>query len=395
MRKLMVVITILLLAMAQTADAQNKKARAAKYFDKAVEAYDSHDYKTALDAFKTAYELVPHWRVLAHVGTCYAKLNKPVKAIEALEQYLEEGGSQISPDERRVALEMLEEQGAKVGTLYLHVAPRGTEVTIDGESVGRAPFQKILLLSGPHHIIIIDGDKAVEKDIRIEPQKEIVVRYPERSDGDSPVGPTTPGPEVPPRDEVVPPAAGPVEAGGQLDFNLEADVDIGEELEKSSGPKATVPVFIALGVAGVGAIVGAVGWGLYIDNMASVKNYDNELKKDIYSDGAGEHFDYADDCKMVKKDGDTVYSIPDSPWAEKQGLYCMSEFERREYQDNARAAFIPAVVGTSLAVVGGVLGLVFAFNPEWFESEGESDAEMTLSPVTAPGYAGMSFSRRF
>ncbi len=401
MRKMIAVFNVLLvtMALAQTAGAQNKKARAAKYFDRAVSAYENHEYKEALEAFESAYEMVPHWRVLAHIGTCYAKLNRPVRAINALERYLEEGGAKISVEERRAALDMLEDQRGKVGTLHLHVAPRGTEVTIDGDSVGRAPFQKILLLSGPHHIIIIDGSKVVERDIRIVPREEVVVRYPEQSEEAAPVGPIAPTSESLPS-AAAQDASGAPEAGedGRIGLDITAgDPGMGDGIDGDSGSKSSVPVFIALGVAGAGAIVGAIGWGFFIDNKISVRNYEDELKRDVYQDGQGEHFMYEDDCVLTSKNGDSVYSIPDSPWAEKQGLYCMSEFERREYEDNARTALIPAVLGTSLAVVGGMTALVFAFNPEWFRSDDDekgSDA-LILTPVTGPGYAGMSFSGRF
>ena len=43
-------------------------SRAARAFDRGVSAIDNHDYKAALESFKTAYELMPHWRVLAHIG---------------------------------------------------------------------------------------------------------------------------------------------------------------------------------------------------------------------------------------------------------------------------------------------------------------------------------------
>jgi hypothetical protein len=162
---------------AAPADAQ--KAKAKKEFDKGVAAMESHDYKTALDHFQTAYDAAPHWMVLAHIGNCHAKLNDPVQSIKAYEQFLKDGGDDIDPEQRTAARANLEEQRKKVGALQLLVKPKESEVTIDGEKLGNPPFDEILLVAGPHHILVVRGEEEVEQDFTIEAGKEKMLKiYP-------------------------------------------------------------------------------------------------------------------------------------------------------------------------------------------------------------------------
>ncbi len=173
------ILTVLIVALAlPSLSIADNKTKARRLFDRGVVALEEHNYKVALNSFKAAYEASPHWAVLAHIGTCYAKLNRPVDAIRAFELFLETGGPDIPEEERSSAQKLLDEQRKKVGRLILLVDPAGTEVKIDGESVGTSPFDPILIKTGPHHIIAIRGSESAEIGIDVHPQSEQTIHMP-------------------------------------------------------------------------------------------------------------------------------------------------------------------------------------------------------------------------
>jgi hypothetical protein len=74
--------------------------------------------------------------------------------------------------------------------------------------------------------------------------------------------------------------------------------------------------------------------------------------------------------------------------------YCKTEADRRYYAKNERYSLIPAIVGTSVAVLAGVATVIFYFYPEWFSSE-ESGASLALTPVLGPGHSGLYLTCSF
>jgi len=184
--------------MLLAAPAEAQKAKAKKEFDKGVTAMDSHDYKTALGHFQTAYAAAPHWMVLGHIGNCQAKLNDPVSAIKAYETFLKDGGDDIDAEQRSAARKSLEEQRKKVGVLHLLVKPKESTVNIDGEPYGNPPFEEILLKAGPHHIIVVRGEDEIEQDFTIDAGKEKTMKIYPKEDTVAAIVAPVPEPEPAP-----------------------------------------------------------------------------------------------------------------------------------------------------------------------------------------------------
>ena len=74
--------------------------------------------------------------------------------------------------------------------------------------------------------------------------------------------------------------------------------------------------------------------------------------------------------------------------------YCDRENQRRIYEDKAKTALIPAIVGTSLFVVGAVPAILFYMHPEWFKSS-EDRARLTLTPIADSRMTGLVLSCSF
>jgi hypothetical protein len=389
MKKQVAFFTVLCLglAFATPCVAQNKRAKAKKLFDKGIAALEEHDYKVALEAFEEAYDTSPHWMVLAHIGTCRSKLNMPVKAILALEKYLEEGGDDIDPEERQAARKLLEEQRKKVGVLHLIVSPKGAEAKIDGDSIGEAPFERIFLKSGPHHIIVIDGDKVYEREVNINPGQEHTLRIPEET-SQAPIFPTAvPQPETEPMyEEEVAPIAQPRKPEPKPVYIQEEqqegpEISTGEEMPNG----VSIPFFIALGVTGAGTITGGVGFALFGYYKSSENNYADAISGPDWSS-----YSWEDTCNSG--DVGPGGTIPVSN--EEEAYFCKTEDDRRSYADRARHALIPAIIGTSVAVAAGATAIVFYFHPEWFSSP-KNSASLALTPALGPETSGLFLTGSF
>jgi hypothetical protein len=205
MRRILIAMLSLVAAVVLVAaPAEAQKAKAKKEFDKGVTAMDSHDYKTALGHFQAAYDAAPHWMVLGHIGNCQAKLNDPVNAIKAYEQFLKDGGDDIDAEQRTAARQNLEEQRRKVGVLHLLVKPKESTVSIDGDSYGNPPFEEILLKAGPHHIIVVRGEDEIEQDFTIEAGKEKTMKIYPKDDTVAAIVAPVPAPQPEPAPQPAP-----------------------------------------------------------------------------------------------------------------------------------------------------------------------------------------------
>ncbi|MCP4676137.1 MAG: hypothetical protein GY854_11645 [Deltaproteobacteria bacterium] len=365
------------LALVGPALGQSKKSKAKRMFDKGIAALEDHDYKTALDSFDAAYKSSPHWMVLAHIGTCHAKLNNPVSSIWALEKYLEEGGEDIEAEERQAARTLLSEQRKKVGVLHLIVEPSGTKAKIDGESIGKSPFERRLLKAGPHHIIVIAEDEVIDKDIHISPGQEHTLRIPE--DEPPPVVAAAPAlePDLEEEPSEEPTAEEPSSeeaASDQEPYQDEAAI----KPEKRSG--MSVPFFVALGFSGVGLITAGISWPLFAHNRISENNYRESITGPEW-DGLS----WSDPC-----DSGNTLTVENR----HEEHFCDTEAKRRDFADKARTILVPAIIGSGVFVAGGITALVFYFNQQWFV-DSEASATLTLTPVATSSHTGLVLSGTF
>ncbi len=388
------------LALAVPAQAQNKKAKAKRLFDKGVAALEDHDYKDALESFNAAYKTSPHWAVLAHIGTCQAKLSNPVEAISALEQYLEEGGEDIPKEERQAARQLLTEQRKKVGVLHLIVEPDGSEAKIDGDSVGKAPFDRILLKAGPHHVMVIADDEVHEKDIHISPGQEHTVRIPEEE-----AAPPAPAIVATPESEDEPVLEGDPEETEEQESDETDKTEITddaydepvEDYREEVPNGVSIPFFVALGVAGAGLITGGVGAGLLFYYKDSEDNYASALKEDPFTDidpdsppGEPEYL-YTWDKTCGSGSGS---SGKITVGTKEDVFFCTTEANRRDFRDKAQTALIPTIVGSGVFVLGGTAAILFYFHPEWFSTE-DGSASIAITPIATSNHTGLVLTGSF
>ena len=376
MNKSAALFILLVFSMTLATPALCQKERAKELFDKGVTALERKNFKNALSAFEEAYEISPHWAVLAHIGTCYANLNKPLKAIAALNQYLEDGGNKIPDNERETAMEIIQYQRRKIGVLLLSVEKRGVEALVDGESIGMSPFDEKPLLPGSHEVAVVFGKgDVVRRNFNIEAGQEYLLRIEqEQHMATAPVPPTVRTVEEMPKSEQ--------EAREQA----MSDPGFSAPPEESEGSKVVgslIPFWIALGLTGASVATAAVGWGLFAHYKLSEGNYDDYLKTIQKVNTRFKDFTWEETCKKEKEDDLTDASAH----------YCNAELNRRDYAKRADQWFIVGIAGSAAAVVSGALSIIFYVNRDWF---GDSDEiAFNVAPVLNRSTSGLSLTLQF
>ena len=372
MRKSAVVFVLFSLAMTLSAPAFGQKKKAKVLFDKGVAALEQKKFQNALSAFEEAYELSPHWAVLAHIGTCHANLNHPIKAITSLEQYLVDGGSNIPEDEQQTAREIIRHQRRKVGVLVLSVEEEGIEALVDGGPIGRSPFKEQLVLPGTHEVaVIFDEDDIVKRDFEISAGQEYMLRVErEKHVATAPPPPAvvTETPDPPPEEQEV--------------DTFEPVFEPTPIEEESPREGSLTPFFVALGFTVASAAATGVGWGFYTHYTLSEKYFADYLDNLTTMDPRFVGFTWEDTCA----DRTTT--------EEEVAHFCNTEASRRDFDDKAGIWFIVGIAGAGATVVSASLAVVFYTLRHKFGKKSEF-ASFHIAPYVAERQRGLTLSVTF
>lgn len=168
-----------------TPETKQARGEARRRFDQGLARYDSGDFIGALVEFERAHELTRHPLVSYNLALVYARLGRPVQAIDALEQLEALGTSELEPLQRLRARRVYEEQLSRVGTLevrtnvpnaFLQVngvdvepSPRGLRVAAGTQlvSVWAQGFEprrvSVSVARGSHHVLEVELKHAAER----------------------------------------------------------------------------------------------------------------------------------------------------------------------------------------------------------------------------------------
>jgi hypothetical protein len=128
---------------------------AASHFRHGVALYKDGDYEAALVEFKRAQEVSPNYRVLYDIGQSLYQLQRYAEALKAFEDYLAQGGTQLSPTRRADVEADLRALHARVGYLNVVVNVEGAEIRVDDQVVGTSPIAAPILVSVGHRKISV------------------------------------------------------------------------------------------------------------------------------------------------------------------------------------------------------------------------------------------------
>jgi hypothetical protein len=138
--------------------------------DRALDAFDVHDYARARALFERAYELRPNARVLRGLGIAALHLKRFSVARRELTAALVEPKQPLTGAQRAGVTQLLSWMQAHLGALQLRVQPDNAEVTVDGE-----PLSERVLVAAPgaHRIrVSSDGYTAQERAVQLTAGQE-------------------------------------------------------------------------------------------------------------------------------------------------------------------------------------------------------------------------------
>jgi hypothetical protein len=223
---------------AQLNDAQ-KKVAARKAYEDGMKKLEAKDYTAALTAFKLADEMMPAAAAKHKIALCYDGLNQIPDAIAAYELFITQANPEKQKEQIDSSTKRLGELKMTPGSVRLASDPPDSTVEVDGQAqMGVTPMD-LKLAPGKHKVkVAAPGYQPTEQDVDIkaaEKAPDLTVTLTRKTEVVPPpiaTPPATPVQTTP----TAAPTAPPAEA-------------------KS---KSNVPAYVVLGVAGVGAIVGAV-----------------------------------------------------------------------------------------------------------------------------------------
>jgi hypothetical protein len=152
-------IVIALVLMSNIAHADDAKQKAHEAFSRAIEAEKARDWKTAIDEFQAAYDILPSADVLYNIAVDHERLEELRDAATYYRRYLDD---KPDAEDRDKVEKQIEKLKARAGEVSLDSDPEGAEVRVDGQLIGTTPMST--KLAGAHHLTI--GNQA--KDVTVE-----------------------------------------------------------------------------------------------------------------------------------------------------------------------------------------------------------------------------------
>lgn len=139
-------ITLVLLCV-DSAEANKNKKEARAAFKQGVNLFEEGAYSDAAKAFRRANELYPKWTILYNIAQSEVAAKRYGVAYELFEQYLAEGGDEVSEARRKEIVQELDRLTTLVGSVEVEDAPHGSEVWVGGLKRGTTPLPGKLLVS--------------------------------------------------------------------------------------------------------------------------------------------------------------------------------------------------------------------------------------------------------
>jgi hypothetical protein len=124
-------------------------------FDQGTQLFNEGNPAGALPEFQRAYELTGNHVVLFNIGLVYAAMNRPVEAVEALDQVLS-NPADLTPEDVKRAVTVHAEQLRRIAHVTLDTQVQGAVVEVDDVQVGKTPLGAPLRVPvGTHRISVV------------------------------------------------------------------------------------------------------------------------------------------------------------------------------------------------------------------------------------------------
>ena len=131
------------------------KAEARERFDTGLHLFEKGENAGALAEFKRAYQLIPNPLVLYNMGLVYAAMNRPVDALDSLNQFLGDSGT-AGAEQKKHAEEVRAEQEKRIAQLVV-LTDHPATVEVDGVEVGHTPLAKPIRVGSGSHVVAVEA----------------------------------------------------------------------------------------------------------------------------------------------------------------------------------------------------------------------------------------------
>lgn len=140
---------------------EDSVAKALARYKRGQELYTERNFPAALIEFRKAYEIAPNYRVLYNIGQVCYQMQDYVCALQSLEQYLVEGGSDVTLDRRQAVQGEIGALKQRIGYLDVRTNVEGAEITVDDVVAGTSPLKAPITVSaGRHKVVVISQGRA-------------------------------------------------------------------------------------------------------------------------------------------------------------------------------------------------------------------------------------------
>ncbi|MEO6772765.1 MAG: PEGA domain-containing protein [Kofleriaceae bacterium] len=152
--------------------AEHQKA-ALDLYNAGAKAFGDADYKDALATYTHALALWDHPAIRFNIAVCLINLDRPVEALDNLEQAMRFGAAPLGPDLWRQAQINHKLLSAQVAEIEVNAEP-GASVSLDGKPL-EGPSQRVL--TGDHQIVVEKPRYQTEtRAIRLKPGDHVTIK---------------------------------------------------------------------------------------------------------------------------------------------------------------------------------------------------------------------------
>jgi len=128
-------------------------SEARERYARGMHLFDNGDHAGALAEFERVQEILPKRQVLYQIAMVYVAMDKPVDALESLDEVLSDSGP-LRPELVDRAKAAKEEQQRRIGELDVKVNVPAA-IVIDGANAGDAPLKAPLSVAAGEHMVAV------------------------------------------------------------------------------------------------------------------------------------------------------------------------------------------------------------------------------------------------
>jgi len=153
------------------------KEQAIKLFSEGNELRVAEKYAEALAKYRTAYSLLPSFKIDYNIALTLEKLGRKAEAVRAYEKFLKTGAGKSPEKMIRLAEDKIQELKKTLAEVKVECNVAGATVKVGGKKVGQTPLKESLLLKPGKHALKVqaEGQEPFAQELALEAGRQITV----------------------------------------------------------------------------------------------------------------------------------------------------------------------------------------------------------------------------